>query len=241
MNVSRAIEFVFDDEEWLGKLLLTAVISLIPVFGLLAVSGYVIALIRNVMAGKETPLPHWEEPGRCFMDGLMFWLATLLYSLPFLLLACPVVLSWALPLLCGEDTDATWALVSLSGAVSAALGCLAGLYGVLYVLATPVLQIRYAEAGSIRACLRVGAVLRFLLDNFGRILFVTLVLALAVLVVTFVFGAVFTVLVLIPLCGPVLAAAGALLVIPVYLWLGLFAGHLSGQVGREAGVTAFAS
>jgi MFS family permease len=231
MNISRAIEFVFDDEEWLGKILLAAVISLIPVFGPVAASGYVIALVRNVMAGKENPLPDWEEPGRCFRDGLMFWLATLLYALPLLLLACPVVLSWALPLFGAEDSEATWALLGLSGALTAALGC----------LVTPVLQIRYAEVGTIGACLRVGAVLRFLLDNFGRILLVTLVVTLAVLLVTLVFGGVFTVLVLIPLCGPVVAAFGAMLLVPVYLWLGLFGGHLSGQIGRRAGVTAFAS
>ena len=241
MNVSRAIEFVFDDEEWLCKLLLTAVIALMPVLGPVAASGYVIALVRNVMAGKENPLPEWEAPGRCFVDGLMIWLAVFVYTIPLLLLVCPVVLSWALPLLGRDSSEAGWALVGLSGAVTAALGCLAGLYGSFCALATPILHIRYAEAGGIGACLRVGAVLRLVLDNFGHLLFVELVLALAVLVVTMLFGGVFTVLVLIPLCGPVLAAVGALIVVPVYVLLGLFAGHLYGQIGREAGVTASAS
>jgi hypothetical protein len=239
MNVSRAVEFVFEDEEWLGKLLLAAVVSLVPVFGPVVVSGYVTALIRNVMAGREAPLPHWEEAGRYFTDGLMYCLAALVYSIPLLLLACPVVLSWALPLLGAEGVEARWALVGLSGVVTAGLGCLAGLYGAFLMLLSPVLQIRYAESGSIGACLRVGAVLRFLLGHFGRVLLIALVLALAGLVVTSVFGGVFAVLAFVPLCGPVVAALGALLLVPVYVWLGLFSGHLYGQIGREAGLTAF--
>jgi hypothetical protein len=239
MNVSSALEFVFEDEEWVGKLLLSAVILLIPLLGPLALSGYVIALIRNVMAGKEKPLPHWEEPGRFLSDGLMYCLVSLLYSLPLLMLACPVLLSWVLPLLGGEDREAAWALVGLSSVVTAALGCLAGLYAAFLMLLASVLQIRYAHSGTVRACLRLGAAMRFLLAHFGRILLITLLLVLAALVVTLIFGGVFAVLAFVPLCGPVVAALGALLLVPVYVWLGLFSGHLYGQVGREAGLTAF--
>ncbi|TET53992.1 MAG: DUF4013 domain-containing protein [Anaerolineales bacterium] len=238
MDVSRALAFVFDDEEWLGKVLLTAVISLVPVFGPFALGGYVIAVVRNVMASSSRPLPHWEEPGRYFADGLKFCAATLVYALPLLILICPVAMSWLLPLIGGDDSEATTALLGVSGAITVLLGCLGASYGLFYALLTPVLQIRYAETGEIRACLRPGTAIRFLLDNFGRILMVLLVQTLVGLLVTVVFGGVFGVLAFIPLCGQVLAGVGALLLLPVGVWLVVVSGHLYGQIGREAGVTA---
>ncbi len=237
MDIGKALGFVFEDEEWVSKLLLGAVITLIPVFGAFALTGYAIAVTRNCMAGNPRPLPAWTDIGRYFMDGLMFWIATLVYALPLLVLICPVTLVWLLPALAGEQEDLVTILAGVSGLVSVGLGCLAALYGILLSLLAPVLQIRYAQAGELGACLRFGEVFRFLFANIGNILMAQILVWIAGLVLSAIVGAVGGVLGLIPICGWILGLALGLLMLPASVWLMAFSGHMYGQIGRQAGVS----
>lgn len=234
MDVGKAIRFVFEDEQWVSKLLLGAVISLIPVFGGIALLGYAIAVMRNVRAGHARPLPRWDDLGRYFTDGLMFGVATLVYALPFLVLLCPIALVWLLPAAGGDQQDVTTALTSVAGIVSAGVGCLALLYSILLWLLTPVLQIRYAETGELGACLRFGEVFRFLFSHIGSIVIAQLLIWVAGMVVTSVLGGVIGVLSIIPICGWILGAVLGLVMLPVGVWLVVFSGHLYAQVGRQA-------
>lgn len=236
MDIGKAFGFVFEDEEWVSKILLGAAITLIPIFGGFALMGYAVAVVRNVMAGQPRPLPTWDNLGRYFMDGLMFWVATLIYALPLLILICPIALVWLLPAFAGEEEDLVTILASVAGIVSVGLGCLAALYGILLALLTPVVQIRYAETGEIGACLRFGEIFRFLFANVGSIIVSQLLVWVAGVVVGSVVGGLGAVLAIIPICGWILAAALGLLMLPVSVWLMVFSGHLYGQIGRQAGV-----
>jgi hypothetical protein len=220
MDIGKAFGFVFEDEEWVKKILLGALISLIPIFGQFAIMGYGIAVIRNVMAGAPRPLPDWNDLMRHFVDGLMFWIATLIYALPSLILVCPIMVVWLLPALAGEQEDLTNVLVGVAGLVSTGLGCLAVLYGVLMALLTPVLQIRYVETGEIGGCLRLGEVFRFLRAHIGSVIISQLLVWMAGVVLISVAG------------GLTLG----LLVLPISVWLTAFSGHLYGQIGRQAGI-----
>ncbi|MGD2105303.1 MAG: DUF4013 domain-containing protein [Anaerolineae bacterium] len=234
MNFGEAIAFLFDDEEWPGKLLVGAVITLIPIFGGAAVTGYAIALLRNVEADRERPMPSWDRLGEYFVDGLLFWVATLIYSIPLLILICPLALVWVLPAFAGDNQDLTAVLASLAGIFSVGLGCLGLLYGLVLWVLTPVLQIRYAETGKLGACLDFGDVFRFLLDNAGSILIAQVLVWAASTATTLILGSVVGVFALIPICGWIIAGLLGLLMIPVGVWVMLFAAHLYGQIGRQA-------
>jgi hypothetical protein len=236
VDIGKAIGFVFEDEEWVSKLLLGSAISLIPVFGWFAVGGYGMAVVRNVMAGESRPLPRWEDLGRFFMDGLMFGIAILIYTLPIWILVCPISVVSVLPALGGQDEDLVAILVGVSGVVSLALGCVITFYGLLLGLFAPAVQIRYAETGELGACLRIGELLRFLFDNVGSIIISQLALWVVGLIIGVVIGTAVTILILIPICGWILAFALSLLMMPVNIWLALFSAHLYGQIGRQAGV-----
>ncbi|RLC92511.1 MAG: hypothetical protein DRI79_00315 [Chloroflexi bacterium] len=235
MDIGKALGFVFEDEEWVSKILLGALITLIPIFGGFALMGYAIALIRNVMAGEPRPLPVWDDLGRYFMDGLTFWVATLVYALPLLILICPVMMVWLLPALAGENENLMKILTGISGLVSVGLGCLALLYGILLALLTPVLQIRYAETGELGACLRFGDIFRFLFDNIGSIIIAQVLMWVAGVIIGSVVSGLAGALSIVPICGWILAAALGLLMLPVGVWLMAFSGHLYGQIGRQAG------
>ncbi|OQY21197.1 MAG: hypothetical protein B6I35_08935 [Anaerolineaceae bacterium 4572_32.2] len=233
MDIGKAFGFVFEDEDWVSKLLLGSVILLIPIFGMFALIGYTIAIIRNVKAGDPRPLPVWQDMGRYFMDGLMFWVANLLYTLPMWIFACPIAVIWGLPALAGESEDLMAILAGVSGIVSLGLACLMSLYGIVLALLMPVLQIRYAETGEFGDCLRVGEVFRFLFANIGPIIISQALMWVTGVVVGVVFSVVVGVLSMIPICGWILAPVLGLLMLPFGVWLMLFSAHLYGQIAQR--------
>lgn len=244
MDIGKALGFVFEDEQWFTKILLGAAIMLIPVFGQLAVAGYVIAVIRNVMAGNPRPLPDWSDLGRKFMDGLMVTIANLIYGIPIWIIICPIMFAWLLPMLGpiigGKDTDVvgtlTTAFTGIAGLLTVAGLCLASLLGILLTLLLPVLQIRYARSGQLGACFQVGEVFRFLFANIGPIIIATLILWVAGLAVGVVMSVIGTVVGMIPCLNIILAFVFPLLALPLGMWMSVFAGHLYGQIAQRAGV-----
>ncbi len=242
MDIGKAFGFVFEDEQWFTKILLGAAIMLIPIFGQLAVVGYVIAVIRNVMAGHPRPLPAWSDLGRNFMDGLMVTLANLVYGIPIWIIMCPITFVWLLPMLGpiigGENSDVVGTLTAtftgVAGLLTAGGVCLASLFGILLTLLQPVLQIRYARSGQLGTCFQVGEVFRFLFANIGPIIIATLVLWGAGLAVGIAMSVVGTVVSLIPCLNIILAFVVPLLALPLSMWVSVIGGHLYGQIGQRA-------
>jgi hypothetical protein len=234
MDIGKAVTFVFEDDQWISKLLLGAAISLVPLLGAVTVTGYTITVLRNVEAGKPRPLPGWEDLVQHFVDGLTFWVATLVYSIPFIVLACPIALVWILPAVAGDNQDLTTVLASVAGILTAGLGCLALLYAVLLWLLTPALQIRYAQTENLASCLRFGEVFRFLFDNIGAVLIAQVLIWAAGLVVTSILGTIIGALSVVPICGWVIGAALGLVMLPAGVWVLVFGSHLYGQIARGA-------
>jgi hypothetical protein len=238
MDAGKAIRFVFEDDQWVSKILLGSAITLIPFFGGLAVAGYTIAVLRNVRAGSQRPLPTWDRLGEYFVGGLLFFVALLVYSIPLLILICPLSLVWLLPALAGDSQDLTTVMTGIAGVVSAGLGCLALLYALFLWVLAPVLQIRYAEAGELAACIRFGEVFRFLFENIGKIIIAQIVVWAAGLVATTLLSVIIGAFGLIPICGWVLASVLGLIFVPVGFWLMLVASHLYGEIGQPAELEA---
>lgn len=82
----KPLAFVFEDPNWVQKILLGALFSLgsVVLIGIFFVYGYMARLVRNVVAGVEHPLPDWDELGEMFGEGAMLFVASLLYMIPFL-------------------------------------------------------------------------------------------------------------------------------------------------------------
>ena len=97
MDIIRAFTYVFEDRDWVNKILITTVITalsllLTPLFiGLLgwaALFGYVIELVRNVRLGSPTPLPRWDDFNRYLASGFNVLAAVIIYNLPNVVLGC---------------------------------------------------------------------------------------------------------------------------------------------------------
>lgn len=217
MDIGKALGFVFEDEAWIKKILLGAVIMLIPIFGQLAIVGYAIALIRNVMAGDHSPLPEWDNLVGYFVDGLKLLVVNLVYGIPILIFSCPAALSWGLmgPL---ADSKAVDTVGTIATVLSGCGGCLVALYAIVLWLLTPALQIRFAESGEIGACLKFGEMFRFALANVGSIAISQLLSWAASAFI-------------LPIVGTI---SFGILALPATVLIKAFSSHLYGQIGQQA-------
>ena len=88
MDVNKAVRFVFDDKQWISKLLIGALMSVLAFLILpgLILQGYLVKVIRQVMGGNDNELPEWTDWGKLLSDGLFVTLGQIIWTLPFILL-----------------------------------------------------------------------------------------------------------------------------------------------------------
>jgi hypothetical protein len=152
LDFGLAFTFPFQDEEWVKKIVLTAVIMLIPLLGQIAVLGWMVALTRRVIAGEEHPMPDWDDFGGLFMDGLKATLVGLVYSLPIIITVVPFSILGAI----FDNGDQ----ISVFEILSICFGCFAALYGLLYAFIWPAALGELAATGEIGPALNVGKIVQ---------------------------------------------------------------------------------
>jgi hypothetical protein len=97
VDIVRAFDFAFKDPQWVTKLGITVGITLVSIIltpfliglaGWAVLLGYQIALVGNIRAAVEYPLPRWDDISEYFSTGSQALIAAILYSLPLLVIAC---------------------------------------------------------------------------------------------------------------------------------------------------------
>jgi uncharacterized membrane protein len=92
MDVGRSVNYVFLDPNWVKKMLIGGLLSLIPIFGTLIVVGYWIRIATNVANNHELPLPEWDDFGGDFMRGLRAAVAVFIWAVPLIVFAaCGII------------------------------------------------------------------------------------------------------------------------------------------------------
>jgi hypothetical protein len=223
MDVARAFTYITEDERWVGKIVIGAVISFFT-FLLLPIpllAGWMVGITRNVMAGVERPLPEWDDFGTLFRDGLAVVVAQFVYTLPFWLLACiAFVATVGLSGLSEVNEDmAAASMLATFGLV----GCLALLFLLALLIISPAIVIQYVRTNDFGACFRFGEVVGIARDNVGDIL----IAALTPFVVSLVLSA-FSAIPVIGWCG------GPLLSLVLAPYLLAVLGHLYGQIAAKS-------
>ena len=93
MDIANSFGYVFEDEDWGGKVLIGGLISLVPIANV-ATIGYALRTMKHVAAGAPRPLPAWENLGDDVVKGLLVAAACAVYARPlFLLLAMTTLIS----------------------------------------------------------------------------------------------------------------------------------------------------
>jgi hypothetical protein len=168
MNLQKALSYPFEDKQWASKIGLGAVISIVPILNF-AWLGYIIELIRNVIKGDSSPLPGWDDLGKKFMDGLILFLAGLVYALPAILLIGVMAATMAPAIIAGNNytQDVTNAILAAGSVIALSLLCVLILYGLALSVAFPAIYVEYALKGTFASCFDFKDIINRIKKNAG--------------------------------------------------------------------------
>jgi hypothetical protein len=217
MDIGKAFTFVFDDEDWIMKILIAAAILLVgTLLGILVIpaivaiallTGYGVEITRRVIHGHAQALPQWDNWGELIADGLKVIVIGIVYALPIIILS--VCLGVPIGIF-AEDAEA------LSSVFSILLSCLNLVWGIALSVLLPAAIAFYVADGELSAAFRFGQVFAFVRDNLKTYLITFLMSWVA----SFVGG-----------LGSIVCGIGVLVTAP-YGWM--VTGHLYGQAYLEA-------
>jgi hypothetical protein len=227
MDFGKAFTFMFADPNWLRKLGIGTLVGLlgivlmpilIGVIPLLMVVGYTLDALRNVVDGKEFPMPEWNEWGGFLIRGLKLTIAFVAWSLPIFIIMIPLFIGTALT--SNQNSSGTAFGVLLITCSS----CLTFLWGLFLLLISPAIYIRLAVTGRLGAAFEVGRLWALTRDNLGNVILA--------LILVFVAGLIAAV---VGSLGMLLLCVGFLVTVPLAtLWQYLVQAHLFGQIGRHS-------
>lgn len=158
IDFGKAFTFIFDDERWFDKLIVPILVSLIPVVGGLAFTGYILRTIKNVIQNEVNPLPDFEF-GEDLSRGFRLFLIGLVYSLPIML----VVGLALIPMLRLNSNESLSALAVIF-LVLAFLLMIA--YSLFLMLIQPIMTANFAVKDTFASGFELGLFFKRLGNNF---------------------------------------------------------------------------
>jgi hypothetical protein len=189
MDIGLSLSFPFQDEEWVRKIAIGAVIVLVGIitFGivLLPLMGWGLEVMRRLIRDQYPVLPEWQDFGQLFVDGLKLFALSFVWALPIILVsACLGVLGAFSTSGGGEfGQGAQTAIGSVSAIVSTCIGIPYGLaIGILLPAAMGIL----ADSDDFGRALNPANAFRLVRDNIGNYLIAWFIGGLALFVVQIV-------------------------------------------------------
>jgi hypothetical protein len=131
VDIGRAVQYWMSDPNWIKKVLIGGLISLIPIAGALIVAGFYVRTVQQVQGGSDAGLPEWGQWGDDLVRGLKL---------------VGIVIVWMLPLIAISIFTAMIGVVSETAGSLAGLmlNCLAFIYAIAFYFIFPVIVGRYA-------------------------------------------------------------------------------------------------
>src|SRR5512136_1883596 len=214
MDLGKAFSFTFDDPDWVKKVLLGGVISLVPILNF-AASGYSLEVTKRVIHNDPRPLPEWDDIGGKWVKGLLVAVIGFVYALPLTLMNC--ILQVVTQTLARSSSSSSSDQMGTAVIVlTSCLGCLMFLYGIFMGFVLPAAIGNYAAKDQLGAAFRFGEISSLVQKNLGSYLMV--------LVIEIISG-------LVAVLGIIACIIGVAF---TGFWAVLVTGHATGQAYREA-------
>ena len=147
MDFAQAFTFPFQDKEWIKKIVITALISFIPILGGIAVLGWSLEVGRRLIRGEAPVLPDWSNFGGLLSLGIKGFVVSLVLSIPLIVLYLPASLLSAF-----ADSEQMATLLSI---VSICTGCLGLLYAIAFMFVLPAAYGQLAATDSLAEAFNV--------------------------------------------------------------------------------------
>jgi hypothetical protein len=161
-DLGKAFSFIFEDPQWLLKMVIAALFMLLSFvgLGLFVLLGYIVELTQRVIRREQYPLPEWKDVGVKFVLGFKYFVVLFIYALPFILLFIPLVVLTAITAM----SDTSQALSAFLAVYTFGFILLLIPYVLFFILLTPIITYRFALRERISDGLDIGGIL----NDFGR-------------------------------------------------------------------------
>lgn len=147
MDFAKSFSFVFNDPDWIKKVLLIALVSLIPVVGMLVLYGWALQIAKKVIRKDSEPLLLPElDFGAQLSLGFKYFVLNLVYMIPVFLIMIPLMIVTAGGDAAGMDSNT---LSTTAAILSCLCGGIAFLYALAVALAMPMATGLFLERESI--------------------------------------------------------------------------------------------
>ena len=233
MNVEKSFAYPFEDKDWVRKLGLGALISMVPILNF-AWSGYMVDILRNVMSSQPEPLPTWDDLGKKFNEGLILFGAGLIYAAPILIAVCLPLGITAFSGLFSRDgnvQDLSQTITEVGVVVFFGLLCVLLLYGLVLSILYPAILVLFSREGTFASCFQLRQAFDLIRKNAAPF-FIAWALSIAAgLVVGLIVGFVNLVVSWIPCIGWIV---GLVLGVASVIYSNVVYAHLFGQFGKTA-------
>lgn len=190
MDVTRSFKYVFEDKDWIKKVLIGGVLNLVPVIGQAFMWGYGLRQLKNVKEGRELPLPEWDDWGGDLMRGIMIFLGYLVYAIPL------IILSIFSGIFTGLGTTATLNAARAGQASGTGIWgvCICGIsiinfiYSIALAVWLPAALLNYINVGSFMGFFKFADILALIKNNLKDYITVVLMWLAATIVAGIVGG-----------------------------------------------------
>ena len=233
MDIGKSFSYPFEDNKWLSKLIIGALVSIVPILNF-AWAGYLIDLLKNVINKAAEPLPEWTDFGGKFMKGLLIWVAGLIYALPVICLSTIFFTTAGISMGSIAEGNTADTVMNSFGAIFSGVGifltCLIVLYGLLLSFFYPAMLIHFSRSETFGSLFQIGSIIKVATSKLSPYLTAWLIGIVAAVVVGLVVGLVSAVVGIIPCIGWLVAwvLSGLTTVYISVIWA-----HLFGQVASQ--------
>jgi hypothetical protein len=169
MDFGKAFSFPFEDPDWIKKILLAALISLIPIVGQIYLVGWTLEVARRVIRQYSRLLPDVDFSESLIL-GFKSFVISFVYSLPAIILATPI---WLVPVIAGSGSNND-TMSALATVVAVCCGGLIAIYGILLLLLIPVAHGNFLATGELSAAFHLNEILKLFRAAPGAYLLVVL-------------------------------------------------------------------
>ena len=163
MEFGVPFTYVFQDPDWMKKIGLIALVSLIPVVGQIVLMGWMLDAMGRVINDNPNPLPALDFGGQLKL-GFQGLLVGLGYSIPLIIIMLPLMLVAVLGESFNMDPDTLTMVMSILGLCC---GGLTFLLGLVVALLLPAALGNLVTEGSIGAAFRIGELLNMVKSSIG--------------------------------------------------------------------------
>ena len=83
-DFGKSFSFIFQDPQWVKKVLIAGAVMLIPILGWIWLAGYAARMAQNYVNGWEHPLGEWDDFSGDVSRGFQLFLVGLVWTIPFI-------------------------------------------------------------------------------------------------------------------------------------------------------------